>query len=295
MNAKPFLKWAGGKTQLLSAIRKSLPADLAHRSNLTYVEPFVGSGAVLFWFLQQFTNVRQAVINDINPDLTNAYTVIKHEPEKLITVLDNLQETYYNLPSEAHRKDFFLEKRAQFNQRNHNELDNTALLIFLNRTCFNGLYRVNSRNAFNVPFGRYANPRICDAATLRADSQLLQRITILNGDYTQTLEHVTENAFFYFDPPYKPISKTASFNAYSHETFNDDQQRRLADFCRKLHSDGYQWLLSNSDLKNTDENNHFFEELYAGFPVRRVRARRAINSDASRRGEISELLITNYV
>jgi DNA adenine methylase len=294
VGAKPFLKWAGGKSQLIPAISKALPLDINERKSLTYVEPFVGSGAVMFWFLQRFPNVQKAIINDINPDLYKAYTVIKQSPEILIKALTKIQGEYRSLKSEEDRRKFFLEKRHEFNLRNLDDVHNTTLLVFLNKTCFNGLYRVNSGNGFNVPFGKYENPNICDAVTIRANSQLLQKVTIINDDYTRTLENLEEKAFFYFDPPYKPISKTSSFNAYSANTFDDSEQERLAAFCRRIDSIGHEWILSNSDLKNVDIENHYFENLYNGFEINRVKAKRFINSDSTKRGHILELLITNY-
>ncbi len=295
-NAKPFLKWAGGKGQLIPAIEKTFPTDLIKKKNLTYIEPFIGSGAVMFWFLNKFPNVKKAVINDINGDLTKAYSVIKNNPKELIDALSALQSQYYKLSPEEKRRNFFLKKREEFNSRHLDDLNSTVLLIFLNRTCFNGLYRVNSSNQFNVPFGKYDKPKICDAATIMADSAILQKVTILNGDYKETLRHATKKTFFYFDPPYKPISKTSSFNSYAKDFFGDDEQRRLKLFCDKLSAKKYRWLLSNSDPKNIDPHDNFFEKLYSGDSIfiDRVKAKRSINSNASKRGEIFELLISNY-
>ncbi|MFC6225739.1 DNA adenine methylase [Hymenobacter artigasi] len=292
--AKPFLKWAGGKRQLIPTIQAILPATLAQETDLTYVEPFIGGGAVLFWMLQQYPNIRRAVINDINPDLTTAYQVVQQRPEELIKALNTIQEFYYKLGTEDARRSYFDEVRAEFNQRPLAPLRNTVALIFLNRTCFNGLYRVNSKGGFNVPFGRYDRPSICNPTTIRADSALLARVTILNGDFTEVLPHVSANSLFYFDPPYKPLSKTALFNAYATETFDDGAQCRLAEFCRNLDTRGYRWLLSNSDVQNTDSGNSYFDDLYAGFALQRVQAKRTINSKAEGRGHISELLINNY-
>jgi len=294
--AKPFLKWAGGKRQLIAAIEAVLPADISNRKHLTYVEPFIGSGALMFWFLQKFPNVRSAVINDINPDLTQAYTTVKDQPYDLINALKSIQDKYYNLSSDEDRKSFFLEKRDEFNSRQLSFLHNTALLIFLNRTCFNGLYRVNSKGHFNVPFGRYENPTICDPETIIADSQILQRVTILNGDYQETLRYATDDSFFYFDPPYKPISKTSSFNSYAKDTFDDNEQVRLRHFCDILTERGIQWLLSNSDPKNTNPEDNFFDDLFsdASITITRVKAKRTINANSTKRGEINELLIRNH-
>ncbi|UOR06217.1 DNA adenine methylase [Hymenobacter aerilatus] len=291
--AKPFLKWAGGKRQLIPAIQQALPADF-ERKVTTYVEPFIGGGAVMFWMLQHYRSITTAIINDINPDLTTAYQVIKEQPEELIKQLAAMQAEYYALIGEDVRREFFDKIRAEFNTRTLDSLRNTCLLIFLNKTCFNGLYRVNSKSKFNVPFGKYEKPLICDSATIRANSHLLSRVTILTGDFSETLKHISGRAFFYFDPPYKPLSTTASFNAYVSEVFNDESQQRLANFCRTLDEQEHYWLLSNSDVKNTDADNHYFDDLYDGFNIRRIQASRNINSKGTERGKISELLISNY-
>lgn len=171
---------------------------------------------------------------------------------------------------------------------------NTAVLMFLNRTCFNGLYRVNSKGGFNVPFGRYDRPVICHPQTILADSRLLARVTVLQGDFAQLLDQTPTNCFFYLDPPYKPLSKSAAFNAYATETFDAASQERLAAFCHELDARGSQWLLSNSDPQNTDSADCYFDDLYADFTIRRIQAKRHINSKADGRGKISELLISNY-
>ncbi|MGI4759851.1 MAG: DNA adenine methylase [Janthinobacterium lividum] len=292
--AKPFLKWAGGKRQLILAIQAVLPSTLAQETDLTYVEPFIGGGAVLFWMLQAYPNIRRAIINDINPDLTTAYRVVQQQPEELIRALSAVQEQYYGLSTEEARRTYYEAMRAEFNIRPLEPLRNTVVLIFLNRTCFNGLYRVNSKGGFNVPFGKHERPTICHAEAIRADSALLARVTILNGDFAEVLPLVPANSLFYFDPPYKPLSKTASFNAYATETFDDTSQHRLAAVCRTLDTQGHRWLLSNSDLQNTEAGNTYFDELYAGFAVQRIAAKRMINSKADGRGSISELLINNY-
>ncbi|MBF9221989.1 DNA adenine methylase [Hymenobacter sp. BT662] len=292
--AKPFLKWAGGKRQLIPAIQSALPDSLRHARNLTYVEPFIGGGAVLFWMLQAYPNIRQAIINDVNPDLTTAYQVIQQRPQALIKALSAIQEAYRLLPSEAARRAYFEDVRTEFNTRPLEAVRNTAVLMFLNRTCFNGLYRVNSKGGFNVPFGRYDQPVICHPQTILANSKLLSRVTILQGDFAQVLNHTPANSFFYLDPPYKPLSKTAAFNAYATETFDAASQERLAAFCHGLDARGHQWLLSNSDPQNTDAADSYFDDLYAAFTIRRVQAKRHINSKAKGRGKISELLISNY-
>lgn len=197
--AKPFIKWVGGKTQLLDEVKKSLPTDLRQREGVTYVEPFVGGGAVLFWILQEYPNIERAVINDINAELICTYRVIKSNVDALIQELNRIQSEYISLGADD-RKEFFLSKRALFNSRNISDVETAALFIFLNRTCFNGLYRVNSKGEFNVPHGKYSNPKICDEDTLRADSALLQKVEILCGDFAQTGEYTGQHMLYYFDP-----------------------------------------------------------------------------------------------
>lgn len=293
MVSKPFLKWAGGKTQLIEQIEQQLPLGLASK-HFNYIEPFVGSGAVLFYLLNRFPNIQRAVINDINPDLINCYLTVKHDVHALISTLASWENEYHALSEDDKaKKDYFYEKRSLFNTRQSLQTQQSALLIFLNRTCFNGLYRVNRKNEFNVPIGSYKKPQICFANNLVAASNLLQKVTILCGDYSETENYAVENTLFYFDPPYKPVSETSCFNSYAKEQFDDDEQIRLKEFCEHLDRQGYHWLLSNSDVKSINPNNHFFDELYAAFNILRVNARRSINSNASKRGQLSELLINN--
>jgi DNA adenine methylase len=293
-NAKPFLKWAGGKTQLLSTIEATLPTDLARQSDLTFIEPFVGGGAVLFWFLKKYRNVQKAVICDVNEKLINAYRTVKHQPHALINVLMDFQKKYDALTDEEARREFFLEQRERFNTPSNDTILTTALMIFLNKTCFNGLYRVNRKGEFNVPFGKYFNPKICFPEVILADSAILQKTKILCGDYTDTLSEISRNTFVYLDPPYKPLSPTASFTAYTANSFTDTDQHNLADFCKTLDILSVQWLLSNADLTNTDITATFFDDLYGDYNIQKVHAKRSINSDATRRGAIYELLIANY-
>ncbi len=293
IKAKPFIKWVGGKTQLLGIIEKALPENFAQQKNLTYIEPFVGGGAVLFWILQQYPNIKKAVINDINPDLTSAYKTIKETPSELIKFLQVIQDEYLPLDEEK-RKEYFLDKRERFNSKALDSVENTALFIFLNRTCFNGLYRVNRKGLFNVPFGRYVNPKICDEQTIFADSEILQKVKILTGDFEDTLKYATSNSFFYFDPPYKPLSETSGFNSYAKEDFNDSEQIRLSNFCKKINLLGHNFILSNSDVKGENPDDNFFDDLYKQFSIKRVFATRMVNSNAGRRGKLTELLITNY-
>lgn len=293
-NAKPFLKWAGGKSQLINDIRTALPTELTSQK-FTYVEPFVGSGAILFWILENFPNVERAIINDINADLTNTYKVIAENPEKLIAILDEFQKLYYTFEIDAEgRKAYYMQQRALFNERSTNKETQAALFIFLNRTCFNGLFRVNKSNGFNVPMGSYIKPMICDADNILAVSKVLQRVEILTGDYKETLKHAEHPALFYFDPPYKPLSKTSSFNSYAKDDFGDNEQIQLRDFCKTLDEQGHYWLLSNSDVKGKDMTDTFFDDIYEEYNINRVWAKRNINANGAKRGKLTELLITNY-
>ena len=292
--ARPFIKWVGGKTQLLDEVKKSLPRDFATRQHVTYVEPFVGGGAVLFWILQAYPNIKHAVINDINPELICSYRVIKEDVDALIEKLAAIQAEYIPM-NEGGRKDYFMQKRALFNSKKTTSVETAALFIFLNRTCFNGLYRVNSKGEFNVPHGKYANPRICDAENLRACSTVLQKVEILCGDFAETGRFAGPDTLFYFDPPYKPITETSSFTSYSKEGFNDAEQIRLRDFCYQISKDKALFVASNSDPKDVNPKENFFDTIYNHFVIKRVSAARMINSDASGRGAVSELMISNVI
>lgn len=292
--AKPFVKWAGGKGQLLEQLEELLPHELSTDRKLTYVEPFVGGGAMLFYVLDKYPNIKRVIINDFNEDLICTYKVVKDKPEELISFLSKLQAEYRACCDEESRKMYYLRKRDEYNKHPNNDIEIAALFIFLNRTCFNGLYRVNSKGLFNVPFGKATNPMICDEETIRRDSALLQKVTIISGDFEGVYSHIKGKAFVYFDPPYRPLPNTPSFTAYSKDGFNDDEQKRLASFCCKLNKDGHKWLLSNSDPSNTDEKDMFFNELYDGFHIHKVEANRMINSKGNSRGKITELAICNY-
>ena len=289
-NAKPFLKWAGGKTQLISEIEKNLPNSIID----TYVEPFVGSGAVLFWVLSEFPHLQKAVVNDINEDLINTYKSIQSSPKELISVLEIFEDEYHSLENfDEKKKEYYYQKRELFNDRKQGQINHSALFIFLNRTCFNGLYRVNRKNEFNVPRGSYKKPTICDKSNILAVSEALQKVELLCGDFEQTVNRTGSNTLFYFDPPYKPLSETSSFNSYAKDEFNDDEQIRLKNFCEKLDALGHSWILSNSDVKGKNPNDNFFDDLYADFEIKRVNAKRSINANPEKRGLLKELLITN--
>ena len=289
--AKPFVKWAGGKTQLLSDIESLLPTDF-HNRNITYVEPFVGGGSVLFWLLQHYPNIQHAVINDVNAKLINVYRVIKAKPKKLIGALRVLENQYLPM-NHAERTVYFMEKRRRFNDDELTKVEQASIFIFLNRTCFNGLYRENSKGKFNVPHGKYVHPKICDEQTIMADSDLLQRVDILCGDFDATKRYASENTLFYLDPPYKPLNSTSSFNTYVKEPFDDGEQVRLRNFCNEVSERGSLFVLSNSDVKGHDPKDNFFDNLYAAYNIQRVFATRMINSNADKRGKLTELMISN--
>jgi DNA adenine methylase len=299
---KPFLKWAGGKRQLLEQINKYLPNELASGSIKRYIEPFIGGGAVLLHIAQLY-KIDDFFISDINAELVLAYKTIQINVEDLITLLLGIQEKYLSL-NEEKRNEYYYYTRQQFNaQREQTDFQNydkswierTAQIVFLNRTCFNGLFRVNSKGDFNVPMGRYKKPNICEPKNLRAVSKILQRTQIHCGDFTECEEVVNEQSLVYFDPPYRPISKTANFTSYSEQTFDDSEQLRLRDFFKLLDKKkGAKLILSNSDPKNEEETDNFFEVAYEGYRIEQVKATRNINSNSSKRGYINELLIMNY-
>lgn len=295
--AKPFVKWAGGKGQLLTQLSDNLPQILSEQQ-FTYIEPFVGGGAMLFHMLQVFPNIKRVVINDINPHLTTAYSVIRDMPTELISRLHELEHTYLALEGEEEKKAFYLSIRTIFNEKTMDAVDRAKYLIFLNRTCFNGLYRENSKGKFNVPFGSYLRPTICNEDTILADSELLNQadVVILNGDFEQTINHIDERSlnFFYFDPPYRPLSATSSFNSYVKEVFNDNEQIRLRDYCKRLDEMGALWMLSNADCSAKNPEDLFFEIAYQNFIMKRVYASRSINANPNKRGKLTELLINNY-
>lgn len=299
--ARPFLKWAGGKRQLLSQLERFFPAQLKRGEIRTYAEPFIGSGAVFFRIFQTYP-LRRSIIADINPELILAYHTLQAAVEDLIRLLASFEGSYARL-AEPDRRAFYYAMRKRYNaqrvaidpgQFSNNWVERTALLIFLNRTGYNGLFRLNSHGEFNVPFGRYKNPRLVDAENLRAIAHLLQNVQIQFGDFEALEDSIDAHTLVYFDPPYRPISRTAGFTSYSKDGFDDRQQLRLADFYRRLDARGAKLMLSNSDPRNIDPQDDFFERAYAGFRFERLQAKRNINRDAHGRGPISELLILNY-
>lgn len=312
VKAKPFLKWAGGKTQLLPKIKEHLPEGVLSGEINHYFEPFVGSGAVLFDLIQaEEFQLNQAYIWDVNPELINVYKVIKSEQvTDLIMYLSQKEQQYNRTEDSIVRKDIYLGVRSKFNndletfEANPTEdflVERASEFIFLNRTCFNGLYRVNRAGKFNVPMGSYKKPTICDEKNLLAVHELLQRVEIAEpGTYKESISTIEsilssgQHPFVYFDPPYRPLNVSSSFTSYSKFDFNDEDQVELANYYKHLDKLGVSLMLSNSDPKNTNEEDNFFDDLYKHFRINRVHARRNINSKAEKRGQITELLITNY-
>lgn len=270
----PFLKWVGGKRKLIPEIKKMLPGGL---SKYTYYEPFVGGGALLF-DLQP----TQAVINDSNEELINVYTVIRDHPKELIDELKkhkNTPEYFYEIRS--------MDRKPIFN--NISNIERASRIIYLNKTCYNGLYRVNNSGKFNSPFGKYKNPNIVNESVIKAVSNYLNnaQVEILNVDYEVPLRNVSKNAFVYLDPPYHPISKSSNFTGYVRGGWGEKDQLRLRDICNNLNKKGVKFLLSNS-------SSDFIKEIYDEYNIHTVRASRSINSDSSKRGKVDELLIRNY-
>lgn len=320
VKAKPFLKWAGGKTQLLPKIKEHLPSGVYSGEIKHYMEPFVGSGAVLFDLIQaEDYQFEKAYIWDVNPELINVYKVIKsNEVSKLISYLKQKEEKYNGTEDQEKRKVIYLAVRKKFNDdletfendpTNEFLIERASEFIFLNRTCFNGLYRVNRAGKFNVPMGSYKKPTICDENNLLAVHELLQRVEIAEpGNYKESLPVIekilsdNEGIFVYFDPPYRPLNASSSFTSYSKFDFNDADQIELAHYFKHLDQLGAHLMLSNSDPKNIDEKDNFFDDIYFKkglendnlFQINRVYARRNINSKGEKRGQITELLITNY-
>lgn len=292
---KPFLKWAGGKSQLLKEIEQYYP--FKNGTVTKYAEPFVGGGAVLFDILSKY-DLKEIYISDINAELINTYVIIREHIDELICLLSAYQNEYVPLETE-NRKAYYMKKRNRFNylKVNGNDVENiekAALMIFLNKTCFNGLFRVNKKGLFNVPMGAYKNPLICDEKNLQAVSEKLQNVKIICGDYKESAEFIDSHTFVYFDPPYRPLTETASFTAYTENLFNDEEQIELAEFVDCMHKKGAKIVVSNSDPKNSNTEDDFFDKIYSAHKIKRVEATRMINCNSEARGKIKELLISNF-
>ena len=299
--ARPFLKWAGGKTQLLEEFGKRLPADLKNGKISNYVEPFIGGGAVFFYLNAKFP-FEERFIYDANEELILTYQVIQRSVGELVSRLDTLESAYLAKDAEM-QKELFYEVRNAFNKKfpeiNFRQYDpawveRAAQIIFLNRTCFNGLFRVNRKGEFNVPFGGYKKPVILNKDNLNAVAALLQKTLIIPGDFTRCREFVDDQTFVYFDPPYRPLNHSSSFTSYSKDGFYEEDQIRLVKFFKELDETGAKIMLSNSDPKNANPDDTFFDDLFSEYFIERIPARRRINCDGAGRGDISELIITNY-
>lgn len=269
----PFMKWVGGKRQIISSIIELLPKNIGQYN---YVEPFIGGGAVLF-NLQP----KKVIINDLNSELINVYTVIKNNLDTLIV----------DLKKHKNEADYFYQIRSLDRNKNYaklSDIEKASRIIYLNKTCYNGLYRVNNAGEFNAPFGRYANPNIVNEATLKAVHKYLNSIDIqiMNTDYENVLQNLDKNVFVYLDPPYHPVSET-SFTGYIQGGWNIYDQIRLRDACNELHEKGIKFLLSNSATG-------FILDLYKDYNIEIIKANRFINSNSSKRGEVDEVLIRNY-
>lgn len=295
--AKPVLKWAGGKGLLLPQLSEKFPNKLRHGSIKRYIEPFVGGGSVFFEICNT-CRFKEAFLFDINPELVILYNVVKKDVAPLINELFRLQEAYtaaedksalyYGLRDEYNTFD----KHLDANVYSVDFVRRAALTVFLNRTCFNGLFRVNSKGLFNVPMGRYKNPRILDSDNLTAVSHALSKATIIQADFSTALQYADKDTFIYYDPPYRPLSDT-SFTSYAADGFDDNEQRRLKNIFDQANELGALQMLSNSDPTNAGEDA-FFDELYKEYNIHRIWAKRLINSKAEGRSAIRELLITNY-
>lgn len=303
IDAKPFLKWAGGKTQLINQIEERLPQDIKSNKIIEkYFEPFIGGGA-LFFYLSSNYNIKKSYIYDINPELIVVYKTIKNNPKELINSLSELKDNFIPLSHEE-RKKIYLGIRKEFNESitefdyskysKEDYVTRSTYFILMNKTCFNGLFRVNKKGEFNVPFGRYKNPAIFDKDNILACSKALKNTFIEEGSFLNSEKLIDSNSFVYLDPPYRPITSSASFTSYSKFDFNDDDQIELANFYKRMSDNGAKLLLSNSDPKNTDESDDFFDDLYSDFTIDRVFAKRSINRNGKKRGAVSEILVKNY-
>lgn len=295
--ASPVLKWAGGKGMLLPQLSEKYPSELHRGAIKKYIEPFVGGGAVFFDIANSYA-VEEAYLLDINPELVILYNVIKNNVFELIEELEGLQSSYFL--SEDKKEVYYkirdeyniFDKKINANKYSISFVRRAALTIFLNRTCFNGLFRVNSKGLFNVPIGSYKRPRILDVDNLIAVSKVFKKATILQADFANALDFVDKDTFIYYDPPYRPLKDT-SFTTYTKEPFDDLEQIRLKETFERAHQKGALQMLSNSDPTNAGDDP-FFDELYKEYNIYRVLAKRLINSDANGRGGIREILITNY-
>lgn len=299
---KPFIKWAGGKTELLPVLEEEFPQKIRDSKEIdTYIEPFVGAGAV-FIYLSSNYKFNRIIINDINYKLINVYESIKNNCGELTDDLEMLKQEYLGYEEDEDKKEMYLRIRDEFNDwKSVNKIKQAANFIFINKTCFNGLYRENKSGGYNVPWGQHKNPSIYDKEQLINMSKILNakdeggndKVIICCGEYKALEKYVDEKSLVYMDPPYRPITKSG-FTSYNKSGFNDDSQVELANFYKKMSDKGAKVMLSNSDPKNYKENDEFFDDLYSKFNIQRVSVSRMINSKGSGRGKVNEILVTNY-
>ena len=291
---KPFVKWAGGKGSLVKHLSAHLPDNFRDKRNVTYVEPFVGGGAMLFYMLTHFTNIRRVVINDVNEDLIFCYKLIKNTPQTLIEQLKRIANEYLQLSNMDEKSRYYYKVRDKYNSKETIDEEKAAYFIFLNKTCFNGLYRVNTCGKFNVPFGKYKNPTICDDKLILADHELLKKVDIYAGDYSEIMRFLGKGYnYIYIDPPYRPLSGTAYFKEYSHNVFDDKEQEKLKIFCDIMTARGCKIMQSNSNSMD-DDGESYFAKLYQGYHITQIEAHRYRNAHVGKRNKETELLIMNY-
>ena len=291
---KPFVKWAGGKGSLVKHLSAHLPDNFRDKRNVTYVEPFVGGGAMLFYMLTHFTNIRRVVINDVNEDLIFCYKLIKNTPQTLIEQLKRIANEYLQLSNMDEKSRYYYKVRDKYNSKETIDEEKAAYFMFLNKTCFNGLYRVNTCGKFNVPFGKYKNPTICDDKLILADHELLKKVDIYTGDYSKIMRFLGKGYnYIYIDPPYRPLSGTAYFKEYSHNVFDDKEQEKLKIFCDIMTARGCKIMQSNSNSMD-DDGESYFAKLYQGYHITQIEAHRYINAHVGKRNKETELLIMNY-
>lgn len=282
MTGKPFVKWVGGKSRLIHQLDSLLPKNL---NNYTYIEPFVGGGAMLFYILEKY-NIKNAVINDLNSSLINTYNVIRDDVSNLMSSLKNLQDYYNDLVNIEDKQALYYEIRDKFNHSGYlSKLESAAYFIFLNKTTFNGLYRENSSGVFNAPFGKKQKINLYDSDNLKNISKLLSKVTILNGDYAETMKYATEpSTFFYLDPPYRQV-----FTGFTKTGYDDSEQLRLKEFCDNINNSGFLFMQSNSKCIDG-----FFENHYKDYKIHEVEIHRNIGAKRESRGIVKEIVICNY-
>lgn len=283
MTVRPFLKWLGGKSRLLPQFEPLIPDKFTR-----YIEPFVGGGAV-FLHISKNRKFKEAYLCDISEDLMSVWSSIQDNPKALCAEVQKLVDSY-NRVQEDQRQTYYYAVREEHNTSDDSSsIERAARVIFLNKTCYNGLFRYNRKGTFNAPFGRYENPFFYDPENIETISAFLSKALLITGDFTSCEKYVTRGSFIYFDPPYRPLSKTSSFTSFTSGGFSDPDQERLAASFKRLDQKGAKIMLSNSDTEDG-----YFDQLYEGYKIHRVRANRAVNSNPDKRGKINELVITNY-